>query len=221
MLLNGCCFGGACDLPWAVHFPQGSPPYFHEVEAGEMFVQGLKVVGKPEDLPAITAVEPSSLAEAQGLKAGDKLQAVNGRKVDTVEDAQLRLLGASRSGDPIEITTEGKPAVRYALTPLPAWSGPIHPTQIYQSIDALILCLFLLAYAPFRRRDGELLALLLTLYPINRFLMEFIRTDEPGMWRTHLTIGQVSSLLLLATAVGLWLYILRRPEKSTLNPIGQ
>ena len=25
--LNGCCFGKECDLPWAVHFPEGSIPY--------------------------------------------------------------------------------------------------------------------------------------------------------------------------------------------------
>ena len=30
-LLNGCCFGGPCDLPWAVSFPRGSPPYVSQV----------------------------------------------------------------------------------------------------------------------------------------------------------------------------------------------
>jgi phosphatidylglycerol:prolipoprotein diacylglycerol transferase len=24
--LNGCCFGRPCDLPWGVHYPEGSPP---------------------------------------------------------------------------------------------------------------------------------------------------------------------------------------------------
>ena len=32
--LNGCCFGGACDLPWAVTFPALSPPHVHQVERG-------------------------------------------------------------------------------------------------------------------------------------------------------------------------------------------
>ena len=26
-LMNGCCFGRACDLPWAIQFPQGHPSY--------------------------------------------------------------------------------------------------------------------------------------------------------------------------------------------------
>jgi phosphatidylglycerol---prolipoprotein diacylglyceryl transferase len=30
--LNGCCWGGACTLPWAVQFPYGSPPYEAHVE---------------------------------------------------------------------------------------------------------------------------------------------------------------------------------------------
>jgi len=31
---NGCCFGGRCDLPWAVSFPPGSPPWLDQVERG-------------------------------------------------------------------------------------------------------------------------------------------------------------------------------------------
>ncbi|MFH2056923.1 MAG: prolipoprotein diacylglyceryl transferase [bacterium] len=26
--LNGCCFGTPCDLPWCVHFPEGSIPFY-------------------------------------------------------------------------------------------------------------------------------------------------------------------------------------------------
>ena len=60
----------------------------------------------------------------------------------------------------------------------------------------------LLADITARDRDGELIALLCTLYPINRFLMEFIRTDEPGVLGTPLKIGQVISLLFLVLAAG-------------------
>ena len=34
-LLNGCCYGGICDQPWAVTFPQESPPYQDQVARGE------------------------------------------------------------------------------------------------------------------------------------------------------------------------------------------
>lgn len=33
-LLNGCCFGGPCDLPWAVRFPPESPPWFDQIHRG-------------------------------------------------------------------------------------------------------------------------------------------------------------------------------------------
>ena len=27
---NGCCYGDPCDLPWAVQFPAGSSPWWHQ-----------------------------------------------------------------------------------------------------------------------------------------------------------------------------------------------
>ena len=33
-LLNGCCYGGPCDLPWKVTFPWNSPVHQHEAEQG-------------------------------------------------------------------------------------------------------------------------------------------------------------------------------------------
>ena len=32
--LNGCCYGGPCNLPWALQFPAGSPPWFDQVSRG-------------------------------------------------------------------------------------------------------------------------------------------------------------------------------------------
>ena len=58
-----------------------------------------------------------------------------------------------------------------AIAP-PARSHPVHPTQLYSTIGALLICLLLLAYDPFRRRDGELWALMLTVYAITRLLEE-------------------------------------------------
>jgi len=217
--LNGCCFGGACDLPWAVRFPAGSPSYAQQAQKGEVFLYGLKILGAADDPPAITAVEPGSEAEKEGLKAGQHVRSINGFSVLTVDDAQLLLLAAHRRGPEIRVeTAERRGVVRLAVpSPLPR-GRPIHPTQLYSAIDAFVLCLFLLAYAPFTRRDGELLALLLTFYPINRFLMEFIRTDEPGVLWTRLSIGQIISLLLLTAAAGLWVYVLRRPPGKAYPP---
>lgn len=32
--MNGCCYGGECDLPWAVTFPRESLPYMEQLDAG-------------------------------------------------------------------------------------------------------------------------------------------------------------------------------------------
>ena len=32
--LNGCCYGGPCDLPWAVRFPPESPPWLDQAARG-------------------------------------------------------------------------------------------------------------------------------------------------------------------------------------------
>ena len=57
----------------------------------------------------------------------------------------------------------------------------------------------------------QVFALLLTLYPVGRFLLECIRTDEPGVLGTPLHTAQVVSVLALIAAAGLWFHLLRRP----------
>ena len=89
---------------------------------------------------------------------------------------------------------------------------PIHPTQIYSFINALIVCLLLLAHAPFRTRDGQVFALFLTVYPITRFLLEMIRNDESAIFGTGLTISQNVSLALLACGGILWIVLSMRPR---------
>jgi len=82
---------------------------------------------------------------------------------------------------------------------------PLHPTQLYDSISGMLLCLVTLAYYPFRRRTGEVLALGWIAYPINRFMIEFLRSDEAGQFGTSLTIAQWVSLGLFASGVMFYL----------------
>jgi phosphatidylglycerol:prolipoprotein diacylglycerol transferase len=216
-LMYGCCFGGACDLPWAVRFPKDSLPYVHQAEHGDLYLQGLKLGGKPDDPPVIAAVEPDSPPEIAGAKAGQRIRAINGFPVAGSGSANRLLYDAERFGDEVLLAVDGVAApLRWNVVPLPDRGVAVHPTQIYSSIDALVLCLFLLAYDPFRRRDGELLAIVLTIYPIDRFLMETIRTDETGVLGTIFSIGQMVSIILLLAAAGLWFLLLRRPPGKAL-----
>lgn len=129
--LNGCCYGDVCSLPWAVSFPEPSPPW----------------------------------------------QA----------HAYAHLIG---------------PDVHRSL--------PVHPTQLYSVIDGLILTLLTLAYFPVRRRDGEVMALLMVTYPVTRLLIEYLRSDE-RVFFAGMTISQNVSLLFLAWGLVFWYRLSRWP----------
>ena len=129
--LNGCCYGDACNLPWAVRFPQNSPPWESEV-------------------------------------------------------------------------------ARNLIPPDAAHSLWLHPTQLYSTIDGLILFLLLSAYFPIRRRDGEVMGLLMLTYPVTRFLVEHLRNDE-GIFAAGMTISQLISVGLFASGIVFWIYLSRRP----------
>jgi len=211
--MNGCCYGGMCELPWAVCFPAGSPVHVDQVRHGQAFFYGLKLPGEPHAPPVIAEVQPGSPADAAGLEPGQKITSVEGRPVETVGMAVWLFFAVHDDRGAVPITVEAGGVVRQAVLTGPAGhSKPVHPTQLYSAINALVLCLFLLAYDPFRRRDGELWALLLSIYPVTRFLLEIIRTDEGSIFGTGLTISQNVSLAILAVAIASWFYILRKPS---------
>ncbi|MCE5268092.1 MAG: prolipoprotein diacylglyceryl transferase [Planctomycetaceae bacterium] len=212
-LLNGCCFGAVCDHPWAITFPVGSPPYQSQVERGQVW--GMRLSADPDAQPRLLAVTPGSLAAHAGLKADDRLQSINGHDIRTAEWAFAALVEAFEAKKPLQIKVSGGDAVTVpAITP-ETHSLPVHPTQIYSTIDGLLLCLVLLCYSPFRRRNGEVFALMMSIYPVTRFIIESLRSDEAAVLWTRMTISQNVSLLLLVVAAALWLYILRQPRGVT------
>jgi phosphatidylglycerol---prolipoprotein diacylglyceryl transferase len=93
-----------------------------------------------------------------------------------------------------------------------AGSLPLHPTQLYSSVNALVLALLTGTYFKFRRRDGEVLALGLIVYPITRFVLEILRFDEPGRFGTSLTISQWISIGMLLIGLSLAFWIAKRGE---------
>jgi phosphatidylglycerol---prolipoprotein diacylglyceryl transferase len=89
---------------------------------------------------------------------------------------------------------------------------PLHPTQIYLSLNALVI--FLILQWAYRRRtfDGEVFWLYVLLYAITRGILETFRGDSvrgfliPGVLSTSQFIG----LLAAAAAVGMLVYLSRR-----------
>jgi phosphatidylglycerol:prolipoprotein diacylglycerol transferase len=151
------------------------------------------------------------------LKVGDRLGGINGDTVETCEAVYELLLSAFVRRLPLHIEVQNRPGAKIVVPAVeqpPARSLPVEPTQPLSTIDALILCLLLLAYSPFRRRDGELFAVMCSIYPLTRFLVESLRTDEAPVFGTGLSISQVVSVLMLLVAAALWFCILRRPRTT-------
>lgn len=137
----------------------------------------------------------------------------------TVEDVQFALETAQHLGDEIAVYTSDSTVPKtWTVTEPLSKTRPIHPAQLYAALDALLLCLLLLAFYPYRRRDGEVFALMLTIHPLSRFLQEIIRVDEASVFGTGLSISQNLSILMLVGAIGLWCYLWRQPTGSAWPP---
>lgn len=139
-LLNGCCFGGACALPWAITFPAGTVPWKAMVTRG-------------------------------------------------------------------------------FLSPEAAATMPLHPTQIYSSLNGLMLAALLTVYYPYRKGKGSVVALALILYPITRICLEILRNDEQGQLGTQLTISQLVSLCVLSLGLCLAWWSWTRSETELTSKI--
>jgi phosphatidylglycerol:prolipoprotein diacylglycerol transferase len=209
--LNGCCFGGVClNASYAMSFPAGSPPYLQQEQSG--WHSGVWLEEKEGHI-VVAYVATQGAARDAGLRPGDKIVSINGAKIATLEDARRKLAAGSTA---FEIETDDGRMLRWLAGDGPPRSVPIHPTQLYAAIDAGLLALVLWFFFPFRRRDGEVFALLLILHPLSRFFLEMIRTDEPGQFGTAFTISQWLSLAILALGIALWIYIERQPRGTTL-----
>ncbi len=214
-LFTGCCYGDVACGGRPIHFPLYSntkPPQLTG-PAAKMIERGyqtpLRFVLK-EGSPMVAGVETGSPAEEAGLRAGDLIVKVNGKPytpgVDPIVpvDGEL-VLTVLRIG-------EGPVTITYAPTTI-----GVNPTQIYETISMSLLLFFLLSYLPYRRRDGELMVLLMFGYGVHRFLNEMLRTDtEPVAF--GLTYSQNVSIGVLVAALVLAWIVYRRPADSPAPP---
>jgi membrane-associated protease RseP (regulator of RpoE activity) len=172
---------------------------------------GFTLSGDPEAAPRVLAVQKNFPAAQAGLQPGNRLTGLNGSQIQTCGQAFEILAKTLNAGQPLKIDFENRPPAILPAIKIPGRSLPVYPTQIYSAINALLLCLLLLACDPLRRRDGELFALMISVYAAARFLLEILRTDEPPIFGTGMSIAQNISLLILILMAGFWLHLRRRP----------
>ncbi len=109
----------------------------------------------------------------------------------------------------------------------PYRSLPVHPTQLYSSLAAAVVCLILYLFwsgyinrlIPMAKRrelakPGCTFALMFVLYAIVRFFMEFLRADNPLSPLTGLTVSQHLSIALVALgAVLMFVFARMKPDR--------
>ncbi len=85
----------------------------------------------------------------------------------------------------------------------------MHPTQLYASLAGFALLGLLLAYFPRRRAAGEVMAVLMIVYPLTRWPLEALRGDEPAIF-AGMTLSQNISVALFACGLAMWLGLRRQ-----------
>lgn len=186
--LNGCCFGKPTSLPWGVCFPYGSFAYRSQIQAN----------------PQRNRLSPR-------LSLPEEYFGYNDEKGYYWQDLKpAKYLTPQQK----ELVTRGK----YRCL-------AVHPTQLYSSAVAGVICLVL--YLFWRRSQkaeqsgnlgrlftmpGSTFALTFILYGTARFLMEFVRDDNP-FEIDSLTISQVMGIgLIILGGILMAAFSKMRPE---------
>ena len=102
------------------------------------------------------------------------------------------------------------------IEPTARFSLSVHPTQLYSILDGLVLLILLTWFFPRRKRDGEVMALLMVTYPVTRFLVESFRGDEGGVVG-GLTVSQAVSVAIFVGGIATWTWLRSRPTGRYLD----
>jgi len=211
-LMNGCCWGGVCDagLP-AIQFPAGSSAWVQHLSEGALL--GLETKPLTDQTSHELGFANEVVAVGHGLGKDVGVAPGDAIAIEIGDPDRIRYLQSWRTDladqESIKFAWSHDGEIDVIAVPLgkvPARSLPVHPTQIYSSVNALLLCLLLWMYWYHRRSDGEVFALMLILYPIGRFMIETIRNDEAGQFGTEWTISQWVSMgtIVVGFAIFSW-----------------
>jgi prolipoprotein diacylglyceryltransferase len=97
-----------------------------------------------------------------------------------------------------------------------AHSQPVHPTQVYSTINALLVAGAGVAFLSLRPAPGRVFALMLLMYGPGRFVLETVRT-EPAVL-AGLSYSMWVSLGVTAVGIVMWFAFGRVREKGQEAP---
>ncbi len=238
--LNGCCWGGYCTLDHAtgqvqgheireeagllgLTFPFASPAFSQQAErlawkvvdadgqvtgyytartfrgvGGREFYRHVAApAGEPPPGPYLT-VPRELLIERAGQLVGDRGEAITCYEYLPREE--------------LKTARQKELASRFR-------SLPVYPVQVFGIANGLLLCGVLTVFFRRRRREGQVFALMLLLYPVSRFILEGIRKDTDPV-ALGLTMSQNISLYMFAGGALLWLLLWRLPAVAPVPSSG-
>jgi len=98
-------------------------------------------------------------------------------------------------------------------------SLPVKPAQVLGMINALLIAGLLTGFYRLRRREGQVFALMLMLYPVTRFILESIRDDNAhDLLAGVLTHNQYTSLVTFAVGGLMMLGLGKLPAVAGVSP---
>lgn len=213
-LLNGCCYGEvACADCVGVAYPLSAPPRYALTHDGRQTAAGFTLPARDDEPATVGAVEPGSPAEQSGLRPGDRIVKADDRDIRDARDLNDYLANQGewpRGKRDLTLTVlHANTAEAVELPAFVPWTLRLHPTQVYETVSMALLLLVLFTYEPFKRRDGELMALMMIGYGIHRYVNEMLRSDpRPVGFESYV------SLFLVGAGVVIVLWRRRLPARA-------
>jgi phosphatidylglycerol:prolipoprotein diacylglycerol transferase len=238
-LLNGCCWGGVCELPWATQFPFASPPAVQqwtdrvpgaalpkELLVMDAWPNGQQAIPIPRE--ALRASNEELNAAARTARAARDIRQLRMdllKVTDEAEKQRIRKKIAELQKTPMAkpsayVQAAAQVMAEYDLTAeaLRALarkhpSLPVHPTQAY-SVITLGLVAWLLGALYWRRtRDGQVICLFLAIEPPSRWALEVLRADNP-VDTAGLTISQFLAIVISLLGILGLIWLRTQPPRS-------
>jgi phosphatidylglycerol:prolipoprotein diacylglycerol transferase len=94
-------------------------------------------------------------------------------------------------------------------------SLPVHPAQLYSTFTALLIAAILVSYFSLNPAPGRVMALMLMLEGVTRFLLEMLRAEPPVVtvfghgWSLSMVLG----VILAFSGVALWFFFSTREPR--------
>ena len=222
-LMNGCCWGARCDRSWtfATTFPTYSEPLLTLASLDNPYANSsapapladAQLTDAVEDLEGLLGRSPTEIELAEALELPTGLVAPPEALLQRVEmrspDPSAAVISSWRLKDATQLTESEIPLASAAR------SLPVKPAQLLGLINAVLVAGVLTVFHRMRRREGQVFALMLTVYPITRFVLESIRSDNNhDVLRGVLTHNQVTSMVMFLVGLALLVVIQRLPASA-------